>query len=532
MTEPEDRGLPDTCVSCGTAFAAGAEFCTACGMGRAATLGGADTGEVSTATLQRRLDQLLGERYRIEAVLGKGGMGAVFKGHDTRLDRPVAVKVIPPELVSDTLVTRFEREARTAAKLDHPGIIPIYHVDHGGDLYYLIMKFVSGRSLDELLTAEPLPVDFCQRVLWECASALGHAHRRGIIHRDIKPANVMIDEEGRVMITDFGISKAAQDATQITATGAVIGTPNYMSPEQAKGTDLDHRSDQYSLGLTGYHMLTGEQPFAGTTFAALIYKQIYEELTPIRELRPDVPESVAAAIQRAIAKSPDDRFDTMEEFATAILPERPLRASVDLGRVVTASGSAPMPPPTPTTPTIPMVYGQRRRRTAWTAGAVAVIVVGIGGWYAMTASQRVTNGGGETAVAAVPSAPALDSTDLATGAAGGSGDVSESRGGGVAVTVTDPAPVRPTPREAAPPTAPPATPVAQMGSLIINSDPFGTVYVDGVRVGDTPVVNHALTPGVHVIEVRREGSVTAVDTIEVVPGNVYRLTKILIPRGN
>jgi serine/threonine-protein kinase len=489
-------------------------------------LGGED---ISLTTLQTRLANALGERYRLEGLLGRGGMGAVFKAHDERLDRTVAVKVLPPELVDGTLVSRFEREARTAAKLDHPGIIPIHHVDHSGDLYYFIMKFVSGRGLDDLVAAGALPVDFCQRVLWESAAALAHAHRRGVIHRDIKPANIMIDEEGRVLITDFGISKAAQDATQITATGQVVGTPNYMSPEQAKGVELDARSDQYSLGLTGYHMLTGELPYGGTSLHALIYKQIYEDLPPILELRPDVPDYVAAAVQRAIAKEPDERFASMEEFATAVLPDQPLRASVG-GLPRASADSVPTVTPTPTTPTPTMAEGAGRKRGMVMAAAAVAVLAGGGGWFLLSRDSAAPpstteTGPVETVVAEPPTA--LDSAGPAAEAVA-SDPPPETEPAPVAAATTAPAPARPQPStpEAEEP------PAVRLGSLIINSDPFGTVYVDGVGVGDTPVVNHPLTPGVHIVEVRREGFVTAVDTIDVVPGNTYRRTKILIPRGN
>ena len=203
----------------------------------------------------------------------------VFLANDLMLERQVAIKVLPPDLAHDSkLVPRFHQEAKTAAKLDHPNIIPIYRVESEGGLNYFVMKYISGTSLEDLLdTKEPLAVPEIQRILWEAACALGHAHQRGVVHRDVKPANIMFDHDGRVMLTDFGISKALQAATGFTATGMIIGTPHYMAPEQGKGASVDGRADQYSLGVVGYRMITNELPFSGDSVHTIIYKHIYEE---------------------------------------------------------------------------------------------------------------------------------------------------------------------------------------------------------------------------------------------------------------
>ena len=283
---------------------------------------------------EARLAAFLGARYTLEGLLGRGGMGAVYKAKDNTLERPVAIKVMAPELaMDDTVISRFEREARIAAKLDHPGIIPVFSVEKGDGMYFFVMKYVQGKGLDELIRSGPLPITLCQRILWECATALGHAHQRGVVHRDIKPANIMLDEADRVVITDFGISKATQATTQLTATGQILGTPYYMSPEQAKGLDIDGRGDQYSLAMAGYHMLTGQVPFGDFPVYTVIYKQIFEALTPIPELRPDAPEILINALEKAMAKEPEDRFATMEDFATATLPERPVIATGGTRRV-------------------------------------------------------------------------------------------------------------------------------------------------------------------------------------------------------
>ena len=191
-------------------------------------------------------------------------MAAVFLAQDLVLERQVAIKVLPPDTTRDAeLTARFQQEAKTAAKLDHPNIIPIYRVESEAGLVYIVMKYVSGQSLEELLDRGPLSIAHGRHVLREAALALGHAHRRRIVHRDVKPANIMLDEDGRVVLTDFGISKAVQGTTHLTGTGTIIGTPQYMAPEQAKGREVDGRADQYALGMVGYRALTGELPFEG-----------------------------------------------------------------------------------------------------------------------------------------------------------------------------------------------------------------------------------------------------------------------------
>src|SRR5438132_290484 len=245
------------CFRCHTPIPGNSRFCLSCG----ADVSGGDglTSTSSVDIVRERLQRIIEGKYRLERLLGKGGMGQVFLAHDLTLEREVAIKVLPPDVAQDDqVVRRFQQEAKTAAKLDHPNIIPIYRVESEGGLNYFVMKYISGTSLEDLLDKkEPLPVPEIQRILWEAACALGHAHQRGVVHRDVKPANIMFDHDGRVMLTDFGISKALQAATGLTATGMIIGTPHYMAPEQGKGGAVDGRADQYSLGVVGYRMITG-----------------------------------------------------------------------------------------------------------------------------------------------------------------------------------------------------------------------------------------------------------------------------------
>src|SRR3989442_3040375 len=329
-------------------------------------------------------------------------MGAVFLAHDLTLEREVAIKVLHTDISMDEhIVKRFQQEAKTAAKLDHTNIIPIYRVESEGGLNYFIMKYIAGTSLEDVLDQkQPLNNDYIQRVLWEAACALGHAHQRGVVHRDVKPANIMFDHDGRVMLTDFGISKALQAASGFTGTGMIIGTPHYMAPEQAKGGTVDGRADEYSLGVVGYRMITGELPYTGDSVHTILYKHIFEEVPSAAAKRSDAPPFLSAAISRSLSKEPDQRFATMEEFATAVWPEQP----VAVPKAGAATKSQRPPPPrhrrpatadaateltnAPTTP-IPRagmkIAGEKKKRSGVgvVGGALVVVVAGVGGYLAL-----------------------------------------------------------------------------------------------------------------------------------------------------
>ena len=279
--------------------------------------------------LRDRLTVAVGAQYLIEGEIGRGGMSVVYRATDLRLHRPVAIKVLPPDIAFNADVrTRFMREAETAAALSHPNIVPIYTVDEvgsdgsaAGTLAYFVMAYVDGPSLGQRLARDgPWPIDETVRVLKEVADALAYAHSRGVVHRDIKPDNILIDRaSGRAMVTDFGIARARAGETRITATGVAVGTPAYMSPEQAIGErEVDGRSDLYSLAVVGYHMLSGDTPFKAVNTPAMLVKHVSERPRPIRERRPDVPAYLAVAIDRALAKKPEDRWADAAEFRDAL----------------------------------------------------------------------------------------------------------------------------------------------------------------------------------------------------------------------
>jgi serine/threonine protein kinase len=265
-----------------------------------------------TDPLQDRLVTAIGHRYQLESEIGRGGMSVVYRARDLRLNRPVAIKVLPPELAYDPAVrTRFTREAQTSALLSHTHIVPIYDVGEGEGIAYFVMALVTGGNLAALLTHEPRqPIDEVRRLLCEISDALAYAHLRGVIHRDIKPDNILLDgETGRAMVTDFGIARAIESGTRLTVTGLAVGTPAYMSPEQAVGErEIDGRSDIYSLGVLAYQMLTGRVPFTAGNSVALLMKHVSEYPRPIAELRPETPKGLRDAIERALAKSPEDRW--------------------------------------------------------------------------------------------------------------------------------------------------------------------------------------------------------------------------------
>jgi hypothetical protein len=270
----------------------------------------------------------LGDRYAIERELGRGGMGAVYLARDLRLDRPVALKVLPAEFAGDSaLRERFLRETRTTASFSHPNIVPVHAVEERDGLLAFAMGFVEGESLAQRVRrAGPLDVRSMVRLLQDIGYALAYAHGRGVVHRDIKPDNIMLERAtGRALLMDFGISRSitakveGKGATQgLTRVGEVVGTAEYMSPEQASGDVVDGRSDLYSLGLVALFALTGRPVISGESTQKILVKQLTETPPPAVSLRPDLPESLGAAIDRCVAKEPSERFATAEALVEAI----------------------------------------------------------------------------------------------------------------------------------------------------------------------------------------------------------------------
>ncbi len=478
------------CPACRSSLPDYSKFCSSCGS-VVATVAVTDPPVPGPrpSELQQRLSQALSGRYRVGKLLGQGGMGAVFLADDLELDRKVAIKVLPATESNDsTFVERFRREARTAAKLDHPNIIPIYRVESTGNLHFFVMRFVPGRTLDDVLADEPkLEIDRARIILIQAAKALGHAHQRDIVHRDVKPANIMLDDRQGVVLTDFGISKAVQATTHLTSTGMIIGTPSYMAPEQGRGQRVDGRADQYALGIVGYLMLTGALPFDADDVFALMFKHMSEPPPPIATRRPDLPAGFARAIGRSLAKDPADRFPTMEDFARALEPTGPIVAPTE-----------PMARPTERRPSAPPA---RSKRWPWVVAAAAV---GVGLAAILIQGRRAETAGLAAAAlsAVAPTAPAIRS--LAPPPPPASTPATPADG---------PPPGRESPsRSVAPPPPPPPPPPpsgpgvrVDRATVTIGVDgSYATVYIDNELIGETPVVRE-LSFGDHDLRIEREG---------------------------
>ncbi|MBN1488204.1 MAG: protein kinase [Anaerolineae bacterium] len=257
-------------------------------------------------------------KYLIQSELGRGGMAAVYLGYDPTLERTVAIKVLAPHLVwQKDFVDRFLREARSAARLRHPNIVTIFDVGQESGWYYFVMEYLEGKELTEYIKEQgALPPEEVITILRPLAEALDYAHEQGLIHRDIKPGNIIIDQ-GHSKITDFGIARASHE-TRLTSTGTIIGTPEYMSPEQAQGLTVDARSDQYSLAVVAYEMLSGIVPFQADSTMAVLYKVTHEPPPPISDVKSDLPKGVETVLEQAMAKEPEARFENVAAFINAL----------------------------------------------------------------------------------------------------------------------------------------------------------------------------------------------------------------------
>ena len=378
----------DSCYKCNTPLPGGSRFCLSCG----ADVSGESTDQ-GVPLRPARFDVDLGAvlrtdvqgQFTVERELGRGGMGAVFLATETQLGRKVAIKVLPPELTfSPAAVERFKREARTAATLDHPHIIPIYRVSGGDTVFWYAMKYLEGESLAALIEREvQLTLETTAVLIGQVAEALDYAHQHGVIHRDVKPPNIVIDGRGWVTVMDFGSAKAI-GAESITGSGSMIGTPYYMSPEQCSGKPVTAASDQYSLGVVAFQMLSGQLPFAGDSVIDVVRQHCIDPVPPLGVLRPQVTPNLQAVVERALAKAPGERFPSVSEFADAF-------ARSARGERVSVEG--------------PGARATRVRRRNITAvgvgGAVVVVALGVLLWPNSPARQDAPRPGvGAPAVAA------------------------------------------------------------------------------------------------------------------------------------
>lgn len=260
--------------------------------------------------------ELLSDRYEVEELVGAGGMSSVYRAHDRLLDRTVALKVMHQHYGSDPeYVERFRREARSVASLSHPNVVTVIDRGEHDGRQFIVFEYVDGENLKQLIQRRgAAPVDTALELGIQIAQALSFAHQQGLVHRDVKPQNVLLNGDGRAKVTDFGIARSLDVKRGMTQTGTVLGTSEYIAPEQAQGQDVDEHTDVYSLGVLLYELLTGNVPFRGDNFVAVAMRHINDPPTPLRELRPDVPPRVEQAVLRALAKDPGDRFPSMAAF--------------------------------------------------------------------------------------------------------------------------------------------------------------------------------------------------------------------------
>jgi hypothetical protein len=443
------------CRHCGAALDPASSFCSRCGA--TAELPGA-----KGDALRESLQALFGRELEIQDELGRGGMAAVYAAFDPALQRRVAVKVLLPDMTEEPgMASKFLQEARTVASLQHPHVVTVYGVRANDTTQAIVMQFVEGRSLDTVLKGRTtrLPIPVAALILSQAASGLQHAHDRGIIHRDVKPANVLLDHDGRAIVSDFGIARR-DTAPRTTATGFVIGTWSYMSPEQRQAQAVGGATDQYAFGVMAFEILTGELPFKGTVMEVLA-KHLDEPVPSLRERRPEIPVAIEALVHRMMAKKPSDRFPSMRDAERAfkgLVPDEGGTTQIIAGysHVQQAAGSAVFAAPKVQGLVSNSLTASREAETVRTeagaagasgsasrsntmvavaAGAVLLVTVGVVWQLTHRASQTVANG-----------APAAQPANNVSGAPAVRTDSSAS-------TVRGPAQIPPSTSGAAPGTA-------------------------------------------------------------------------------
>lgn len=334
------------------------------------------------------IGRTLNDRYEILAVIGAGGMSTVFRAHDQRLGRDVAIKILHAQFAADSdFVERFRQEAEFAAGLSaHPNIVSIFDVGEDGDIRYMVMELIEGRNLKDLIRAEaPLSTERAFAIGQAIASALAFAHQRGLIHRDVKPQNILVSPDGSVHVADFGIARS-DASSQVTRTGVVLGTAQYLSPEQAQGQSAGAASDIYALGIVLFEMLTGKLPFEADNALAVAMKQVHELPPSPNKLNPDISPGAAAVVLRALNKDPAERYRSAAEFGLAMQQQepptveqattvQPLAAPDDVSQETTVVHAVPPPPVVP--PTRPTALGDDQTPNPWRTTLLVLLGVAL-----------------------------------------------------------------------------------------------------------------------------------------------------------
>jgi serine/threonine protein kinase len=498
------------CQRCGATITPGSRFCPSCG--RQVLDPGASTlllGATDDALLAEVRHALSGE-YDIDREVGRGAMAVVYRATEAGLGRRVALKVLPPEMtLSRELTERFKREARLAASLEHPSIIPVYREGQAGRFLFMAMKFIEGRSLEDIIESQgPLPVSVVVQVLRAATSALAYAHDRGIVHRDIKSANILVDRDGRVVVTDFGIARAAEDAS-LTSTGTMVGTPYFMSPEQCAARRIGPQSDQYSLGVVAFQMLTGSVPFQAETLPGIMHHHFYTQVPDLGNARLDVPVALRELIDRALAKKPEHRFASTQAMCAAVeavpFPEDDRRQGLahlrDLahGAAIPIVGISALPALSSsirfTPQSAPTVPARASSISRWAIALIAAIVLGAGGAGALVLRRAPASASVPTAmVASPPAAPPV---------------VARAR------------PVDSTPRVAE---------SRAVGRLRVRAFPADAeIRVDGRLLGQGVVLDSAVRAGSRRLRVSAPGYKSFDTTVTVVADEITALSRITLP---
>ncbi|HXM38575.1 MAG TPA: protein kinase [Gemmatimonadales bacterium] len=474
------EGIPDTapgCPRCGYTLGDGMEH----------TDPGAD---VVSEELENALRRDLGGQYQITDLLGRGGMSLVYLAQEIELNRQVAIKVLPLQLINGpSAVERFEREAKIAASLDHPHIVPVFRVGATSTFLWYTMKRIRGRSFEQVIAeGGALPLDQVLSVVEQVGSALQYAHRHGVVHRDIKPANVMIEDSGWALVCDFGVARAF-GSVSLTHTGASLGTPRYMSPEQFEGQPVDGRCDQYSLGILVWEALAGRVPFTGDTLGELIREHLLEPPPRLADVKPQIPARVSDAVYRAMSKKPAERFLDVAAFVAALGGQASPRIPAGF------TGPTPMTQPRILwdTPTIPIPGLRRRRRIVAVSIALGLALASGGTWVALR-----------------PTRPANGATHR----------IAERATDTPATRPAAPPPVLPRPRA-----VPPARARAK---LSISTQPPGTLFLDEKQGRSTPILNLEITPERHRVQVKRDGYMTFDTVFTAQPGQEIKWTRIAL----
>jgi serine/threonine protein kinase len=511
------------CATCGTAVPDEASFCHSCGSQVSDAEGQARVSASMDMSSIQHMEKLLKEdtkgEYEIGDLLGRGGMAMVYLAEEVHLARKVAIKVLPPELTFGHGVERFKREAKTAAGLDHPNIIPIYRIASGGKVFWYAMKFLEGQSLDEMLKEKGrCSLEETSQILMHVADALDYGHLHSVIHRDIKPANIMLDAQNRVVVTDFGIAKALTEGT-LTASGSVIGTPYYMSPEQGMGKPVTGAADQYSVAVMTYRMLSGQVPFEGDSAIDILHKHCTILPPPLDLLCPGLPDYVYKAIEKGLAKKPAQRFSNVKAFVKALKESSPEITLSDAATVVVdsnpsilgdlptevmAAADTPMPTGRTAATTAQPAAPVEKKSNLWKILVPLIVILaaggGGGGWWWMTQRGNGGSGGGE------PQAGQTDPSEAGQASVGLLGET-------------------PAAAAAAESTAEEAVPPAPGTINVTNLLPSGFVSIDGTQQ-ESPEGIVVSSGDPHEIRIVQASYQTITDSLTLDPGQVltYRYT--------